>query len=247
MIIDFHTHVGIDCSDEEYERLDFSELKKSMDRWGIDKSVVFPFNYDDKELIEESLKILEKSKSEDWIIPFLRFNPNVIDKDELIVLLDKGFKGMKLHPRAQNFKVDDKKIYWIYELCSDKKIPILFHCSIKDNESHPSKILRVAEKFPNLNIIMAHFFGNDFDIMKIVNKYPNLYVDTSMNSGTLKRKQTVEKYGFNRLVFGSDAPYDSQGIALMKIEEAGLSEKDKELIFSGNAVKILNLGGNKNG
>ena len=80
MIIDFHCHIG---KDEGGETFSLEELKKSMNKWNIDKTVVFPFNCSDSELIEESLKILEKSKQENWIIPFLRFHPETISKEEL--------------------------------------------------------------------------------------------------------------------------------------------------------------------
>ncbi|MAH06911.1 hypothetical protein CMI38_01515 [Candidatus Pacearchaeota archaeon] len=241
MIIDFHCHVGKDSSDEEYEHLNLEELKRSMDKWGVDKAVVFPFNGDDESLIEESLEILEKSKEADWIVPLLRINPKSLSKDELSGLLDKGFKGIKLHPRAQDFDLDDEKYFWVYEMCVDRELPVLFHSSVKDSTSKPEKILSIAERFPDLKVVMAHFFGNDFSIMKIAKDYPNLYVDTSMNSGTMKRLQTVNKYGFKNMVFASDIPYDSQGVALLKIREAGFSEENEDLILGGNAAKILGL------
>jgi predicted TIM-barrel fold metal-dependent hydrolase len=238
MIIDFHCHVGEDLEDVS---LSFEELKKSMDRFGITKAVVFPLNETDNKLIEKSLEILEKSKKEDWIIPFLRFNPLKIKKSELINLLNKGFKGIKLHPRAQEFEIDDPDVFWIYELCEKKNIPILFHTAAKTKYAPPTKIIHLAKLFPNLKIVIAHFFGNDFDIIEEVRKYKNLYVDSSINSGTLRRNLAFYKYGFKNILFASDIPYDSQGVALMKINEAGFKDKDKELILYKNTEKILNL------
>jgi len=244
MIIDFHCHLGVDSSDEVYERLNYKELKDSMDKWGIDKSVAFPFNGDDQELIEDSLDILEKSKEYNWIIPFLRINPKTISRKKLEQLLEKDFKGLKLHSRGQNFDIDDEKYFWVYENCQERGLPVLFHSAEKEENSHPDKVINVAEKYPSLNVVMAHFFGNHFPLMKIASNYPNLYVDTSMNSGTMKRKQAVEKYGFKNLIFGSDVPYDSQGVALLKVKEAGLNREDEELILHGNAERILNLNDN---
>jgi uncharacterized protein len=241
MIIDFHCHVGEDISDSKYEKLDFKELKESMDKWNIDKSVVFPTNADDERLIERSLEILEKSKTEKWILPFLRVNPKTITRERFMELIENKFKGLKLHPDSQNFKVDDKEYFWIYELCQKRNIPILFHSSYKTKNSHPRTILKIVKKFPNLNVIMAHFFGGDYSLMQEAKDYPNLYVDTSINSGTLKRLQSVEKYGFKNLLFASDIPYDSQGVALMKIKEAGLSEEDEKMVLGGNALEILGL------
>jgi len=244
MVIDFHCHVGVDSSDGEYEKLSYQELKSSMDRWGIDKSIVFPFNGSDEELVKNSLGILRESRNSDWIIPFLRVNPKTMSKGRLNDLLDEGFKGLKLHSRGQNFVIDDDKYFPIYEVCRDRNIPILFHTAEKEDESHPDRVINVADRYPDLKIVMAHFFGNHFPLMGTARNYPNLYVDTSMNSGTMKRKQAVEKYKFNRFLFASDVPYDSQGVALLKVTEAGLKKDDEELILHGNAERILNINSN---
>jgi len=198
MRIDFHCHWGIDDSGKEGERMDFKKLKDRLDEVSISRAVVFPFNRADDLLIEDSMKILEKSKTESWIIPFLRFNPNTITREKLESLLQLGFKGVKLHPRAQSFFPDSKEFHWIYELCQEKNIPILFHSSESDKNSRPKFIINVAKSFPKLKIIMAHFFGGKFSYINEVVKCPNLYVDTSIHSGTLKRLQSVQEYKFNR-------------------------------------------------
>jgi len=241
MIIDFHCHIGIDCADKEYEKLNFTELKQSMDKWGIDKAVVFPINEGDGKLIKKSLEILERSKKEKWIIPFLRVDPKNISKEEFVDLLDKGFKGVKLHSRSQNFEADNPKYFWIYEVCDKKNIPILFHSSVREDISHPKRIFKVAKKFPNLKIIIAHFFGGDHNLAKEAIKYPNIYVDTSINHSIIRGKQVVKKMGFKNLLFASDVPYDSQGVALLKVKESGLSEGDEKMILSGNALEVLGM------
>jgi predicted TIM-barrel fold metal-dependent hydrolase len=238
MIIDFHGHIGKDLDGGV---LNLEDLKKSMDRWKINKTVVFPFSGNHQEMIKESLEILERSKEINWIIPFLRFSPKEILKEELISLLDKDFKGIKLHPKGEDFEVDDQDFLWIYELCEEKSIPILIHSGTDHKGSHPKKILNIARKFPELKIIMAHFFGNGLKIMEEASGYKNLYSDISIHARTLRINQAVYEYSFKRLVFGSDVPYDSQGVALLKINESNLKEEDKELILHKNAEDILNL------
>jgi len=240
MIIDFHCHVG---EDRNGEKQSLEELKKSMDRFGIDKCVVFPFSSEDsQELIESSLILLKESKDKDWIIPFLRFNPNDISKEKLVRLLGKGFRGVKLHPTAQKFNPSDKKYEWIFSLISDKRLPILFHSRATDMEyAHPKFILNLAKKFPSLNIVIAHFFGGYFRIIDEVRKLNNVYVDTSIDSRTLRIKQCFTKHNYDRLLLASDAPYDNQGVALMKIRESELSNEDQQKILLTNAKKILEI------
>jgi len=76
--------------------------------------------------------------------------------------------------------------------------------------------------------------------VKIAKNYPNLYVDTSINSGTLRRNLAVNKFKFKNLILASDIPYDSQEVTLMKIKQANLKKEDEDLILYKNAKKILN-------
>ncbi|MFP4403609.1 MAG: amidohydrolase family protein [Candidatus Woesearchaeota archaeon] len=237
IIIDIHTHIGKDIDGEKYS---LKDLKKSMKKWGILKSVVFPFNTSDEKLIIESKKLLKISKKDNSIIPFLRFNPKNITSNDLISLLNLGFFGVKLHPSAQKFVLDDKKLYKVYEIINSYNIPILFHTNAQDLKySNPIKILNIAKKFPNLKIIIAHFFGNDLSLIEKFKGFKSIYVDISINSRTLRIEQAVN-VGI-KLVFGSDAPYDSQGISKLKIEESNISRKQKNKIFYNNAKELLNL------
>jgi predicted TIM-barrel fold metal-dependent hydrolase len=238
MIIDFHCHIG---KDSDGGSLDFDSLKFSMDKWGIDKSVVFPFSGTHKEMVSGSLSILEKSKNDNWIIPFLRINPKDINEEELVKLFDKGFNGLKLHPSGQKFEVDSEDFFWIYEMCEKRKLPVLIHCAEAVDYAHPKRMINLSRKFPNLNIIMAHFFGNEIDLIDEAVDLPNLYTDTSIQSRTLRIHQAFYDKGYDRMLFASDTPYDSQGVALLKIRESNLKKKDEELILSGNAEKILRL------
>ncbi len=103
MIIDVHTHVGVD---KDGTRQGIGDLKAAMKRCGVSGAVIFPFN-EKNDLIQESLNLLKyKSGS---IFPFLRFNPKSVTPNEIKELLEKNdFMGVKLHPRAQDFNARDK-------------------------------------------------------------------------------------------------------------------------------------------
>ncbi|MBW2998263.1 amidohydrolase family protein [Candidatus Woesearchaeota archaeon] len=240
MIIDFHVHLG---EDSDGGRFSLSQLKSSMLRCNIDKSVVFPFNGNDSDLIKNSLDLLEISFKEDKIIPFFRFNPNTIEKNRLESLLLLGFKGVKLHPSGQDFVVNDKKFNWIYQLISDLNLPLLFHARELDKKRASGfKILDVAKRFPELKIIIAHFGGDSNKVVEEAIKLKNVYVDTSIHTRTFRLNKMVRK-GFDRFVFGSDAPYDKQSVALFKIKESELTKKEMNEIFYKNALELL--GGKK--
>ena len=47
--------------------------------------------------------------------------------DEAIRCLDRGARGIKLHPRAQRFLPDDPRLEPVFAVASARKVPILIH------------------------------------------------------------------------------------------------------------------------
>ena len=41
--------------------------------------------------------------------------------------LDLGARGIKLHPRAQRFALDDERLAPVFELAAERRVPILIH------------------------------------------------------------------------------------------------------------------------
>ncbi len=236
-MIDFHNHIGKDTDGGEQT---FNELVSKVERYGIDHAVAFPFSNPDDELINKSLKILEKSKREERIIPFIRVNPTSISKDRFDNLLSMGFKGVKLHPESQKFFPYQKDVFWFYERVLEKELPILFHSKCLTKYSDPDNILKVAEKYPKLKIVLAHFLGDSSKLIIDPPKLKNVYTDISIRGRTLRLKQFFEK-GFDRVLLGSDSPYDNPEISIMKVKKSGLNKKDQEKVLSKNAEKLLKV------
>lgn len=91
---------------------------------------------------------------------------------------------------------------------------------------------KVAEKYPDAAIIMAHVAGGgDWQwSLKAIADCPNIYTDISgsvYDEGIIE--QTVSYLGAERVLFGTDGSF-SQGIG--KLLAANISEKDK--------IEILN-------
>ena len=246
MIIDAHVHIG---SDVDGASQSLRELKSNMSRYGIDKSIIFPFN-EKGDLVKASLKLLEyKSPS---LLPFLRFDPKIMTPERLEELLEHNFYGVKLHPRAQAFDPIDAKYYKLYEKIEDSGKPLLIHTRkstplspklLRTNGkfSDPDRIVSLAKKFPDLDIIIAHFANLSGDALKVIGKTDNLYVDTSIFGTTFIVKMMCNVLGAEKMIMGSDAPYSDQEIEMLKVRKAEISKSEKEKILSGNIRKILSL------
>ncbi len=237
MIIDAHAHFG----NGDGKNITFDKIQLHMKNNGIAKVVLFAITSD--HMIKDSLNILELSKKDKRVIPFLRFNPNLLKKKELESLLSQGFKGVKLHPRSQNFNPLHKKFTWIYKTIEKFKIPIIFHCKSYhfDHNSHPEVLLKLARRYPRQLFIFGHFAGVNKQLFKEFVKYPNIYVETSIDVTPNAYREVVMNYGFERLLFGTDFPFSFAEIELLKLKFARLPKEIVQKILYKNAQEILSL------
>src|SRR5262249_24826119 len=81
----------------------------------------------------------------------------------------RGMRGLKLHPRLQQFFPNDRLAYPLYEVFAEAKLPVLFHTGhsgigagmpggggIRLKYGNPMHIDDVAVDFPDMPIILAH-------------------------------------------------------------------------------------------
>lgn len=169
-----------------------------------------------------------------------------IIEEDIRNIKELGLKGVKLHPDFQKFRIDDEKLYPIYEACSDN-LPILLHTGdYRYDFSNPQRMKNVLEKFPELTVIGAHFGGWSVwdEAVETLSDYDNFYVDTCSSFHWLKKDRAVEiirKYGADKVLFATDFPmwsYEDEFEYLMSLE---LTEEEKRKILYENAAKLFDI------
>ena len=159
--------------------------------------------------------------------------------------VQNGFKGIKLHPDFQKFNIDDQNVEKFYRAAGNK-LPILFH--IGDDRydfSKPKRLVKMAKKFPNTKFIAAHFGGyRCWDDAVLYKGLDNVYFDTCSSLPFIsaeKAKELIDMLGAEKFFFATDFPmWDAVG-ELERFNKIPLTEKEREMIFSKNIKKLLNL------
>ena len=159
--------------------------------------------------------------------------------------LANNFKGIKLHPDFQKFYIDDENVEKFYRAAQDK-LPILFH--IGDDRydfSKPARLAKMAKKYPKVNFIAAHFGGyRCWSEVSVYQGLENVYFDTCSSLPMISTdlaKSIIDTFGAERFFFGTDFPmWDAKG-ELERFYKLPLSEKEREMILSGNIKRLLKL------
>lgn len=264
MIIDFHTHIFPDFLAERavtmlagqseninaYTDGTSAGLLDSMSKYGIDKSVVLNIATHPKQNSNVNKFAIEANS--EHVIAFgsvHQLNENW--KYEIDRLVDNGIKGIKMHPDYQDFFVDDKIVYPIYEYIFEKEIILMLHSGIDFAYPElvhcpPERLRSVIDDFPGGTFIAAHMGG--FNMYLEVEKYLiglPVYFDTSYSTLDTHNPhywtELIKSHGVDKILLGSDSPWKDQGESKDYIYKLDLCDDEKDMILGGNAVRLLGL------
>lgn len=168
---------------------------------------------------------------------------------ELERIKELGLYGLKFHSEYQSFRPDEERMIPVYRRAGELGLFVVFHggwdpyCK-GEVLADPLSFAHVADRCPDTTIIVAHMGGiNMADKVEseLAGKFSRLYFDTGVVADYLSDEQflrIIEKQGADRILFGSDVPWDDPSKELAMIERAPLTYAQKELILCGNAERL---------
>ncbi|HOA00603.1 amidohydrolase family protein [Ruminococcus sp.] len=163
-----------------------------------------------------------------------------------------GLYGVKFHSEYQKFAPNEKRMFPVYEKIAELGLIAVFHGGwdpYSDDviRATPQSFAALAEAFPQLTIVAAHLGGLGMwdDVERYTaGKYENLWFDVGVISRYIEDEQLlriIRKQGADKVLFGSDCPWDDPANEIAMINRLPLTEKEKELIFHENAERLLKL------
>ncbi len=176
------------------------------------------------------------------------------DSGDILTELERikslGLAGVKFHPEYQRFRPDEERMFPIYEKIAELGMFVIFHggydpASTGEILATPESFANIARLFPGLTIVVAHMGGMLLfdDVEKyLAGKFRNVWFDTAMLSGYIDREQMfriMKTHGIDRILFGSDAPWDNPQNEIDLINSLPLEYSEKEEIFYKNAERLI--------
>lgn len=185
-------------------------------------------------------------------------HPDLSAAVEQIVSLE--LHGVKLHPDMQKFNIDDPLVYPIYELCEARGLPILIHMGDPRYDfSHPDRLHRVMQDFPDLVVVGAHMGGWanwDYACERLSN-HRNLYVDSSSSIAAEGKHhdlspeivyldhahaaRLIRNWGTDKVLYGTDYPMWSPIADMEAFFDLGLTDEENRAILSENARRVFRM------
>lgn len=183
-IFDTHTHIGRGLHSGRVQSA--AQLIGEMDRFGVDHSLVIPFPVveDHREAHDEIARAIREHPGRlsgaACVNPFV---PRRFFDDEIRRCVEElGFVAMKLQPQYQGVNPLLPVTSFVYETALQHKLPLIIHTGSGIPHALPSLQIPVAQRYPDLRIILAHCGGGGMfkgEAIVAASLCPNIYLELS--------------------------------------------------------------------
>ena len=266
-----HAHVFPKGSKDNAQ---LENLKELMAECDIEMAVCFaPFNHQTERIgITKSQNkwLYEEIKNENNLIGFGTINFDIGSiQNQVKEIKELGFKGIKIHPAAQEVKVDGRELFEVYAEAEKQGLFVSFHTGLHWHRIKDYSMLlfdEVAFNFPNLKFSMEHVGGYSFfrEALLVMNnnsrKGNNIYAgltSISMEEDSLGISRQgawsltdddlctlIHQTGEKNSIFGLDFPYKNVEYtkkAIERIKNLPITEEAKKGILGENLKEALDI------
>lgn len=250
-IIDAHAHGGIQDRNPPQSFRDYAERARGG---GIGSVVMFPpvmeiydrhdpgfeDNFRWQERRRRANRYLLTAGDEDFpVIPyFFIWNDFAVDQ------LSNDHQGIKWHrhPGEPVYHYDAPECANAIEVIRERNLPVVLEEELKNT------LRFIREIAPGVRVIIPHLglLNGGYDALKRhgIWEMENIYADTALASAS-DIADYLNRYGHERLLFGSDFPFGDPEEELEKVLQMNLPEDVQEGLVGGNLRRMLS--GNRSG
>ena len=267
--IDAHIHILPDdvheanpeSEDAWVHAADLHKYCGMMDRLGIEKAIIMPFNDPWLMSMEFTIAAVHKNlydMKQRYPGKFYAFadvdtrNAPAESVDAIRkAIVEYGLDGIKIHPNNTGVDLDSEYNQPIFAFAQEHRIPVAIHSwpNSENDRSAACRIVKVMEQYPDMTVIVSHMGAYQWEHLVPTRAYVDIsailpdYVSTY---GITKTNGILRKFGTDRLIFATDYPdsrslfpeeiYNSYFDILNKMD---FTAEEAEKITFGNIFRIL--------
>ncbi len=239
-LFDAHTHFG--QNDPDTFRQTAEELLAELA--SIDaRALVFPMHEPDGYTAANEAALAAAAASGGRLTALCRVQPRAEGAvAEARRCMDAGAAGIKLHPRAEAFGMEEPAVRDLMALAHERRAVVLMHAG-RGIPALGANTIHYSEEFPDARMILAHCAISDLAwLVRELPSHPNVYIDTSWwHPADMLGVFCLVPPG--QVLWASDSPYGRPlASALQSLRcalEAGLSHEQIAGVFGGQVERLL--------
>jgi uncharacterized protein len=253
MLIDADVHIS--PTPQGGNSITIDELLRRMDRSGVDKAATWlQPPYIRSEIDAGNAYVLGAMREHPdrilgfgWADPSLGVDRAIADARRA---LDQGCYGVKLNGAQNGYPIDDPRLAIpVIEAIARTGAVLALHVGADAyDHTHPARVARIAQTFPELRILVIHMGGAGFHDLSaaaiaVAQEHPNLTLIGSAVRA-IPILTAIRTLGAGRVCFGSDTPFELMHVELAKYRallEGEISPMEIEDVMGGNIARVLGL------
>lgn len=194
-----------------------------------------------------------RTYGQDFLVPFGSINPMLPGWQEDVRRCREGHKmpGIRLHPNYHGYTLADPVFADLLRLATEQRLIVQLVVCMEDvRTQHPlmrvppvdlSALAGVIKSEPAARLVLLNWPPgiDDEQQLKPLASIASVYFDISMVEGIEGIARLMEQLSVERVLFGSNFPLFYFESALLKMQESGLPDDQKQALFEGNARRLL--------
>jgi hypothetical protein len=185
-------------------------------------------------------------------MPFGSINPKLPDWEEDLQRCQEEHKmpGIRLHPNYHGYNLTDPAFVEVLRLATARRLIVqLALCMEDERTQHPlmrvppvdlTTLADLVKSVPEVRLVVLNCNPRvKLEQLRPVSSAGEVYFDFAMVEGIGGVARLAEQVSLRRVLFGSNYPLFYFESALLKVQESGLPEVQKNALFGENARRLI--------
>jgi len=249
MIIDTNVHIGV----WPFRRppwFETADIVKKLRSVGITEAWTGSFEgMLHKDLAGVNARLADECKRfPNFLVPFGSVNPRLPDWEEDLRRCHEQHRmpGIRLHPNYHGYRLDDPAFARLLEGAAERRLAVQIAIRMEDERTHHplmqvpgvdlNPLPAVLARTPNVRIQILNAAFNPRDETPLVlARTGKVWFDFANVESVGGLAKMLQRFGPERVLFGTHFPLFYPESALFKIRESALKDEDLQAIQQSNA------------
>jgi predicted TIM-barrel fold metal-dependent hydrolase len=224
------------------------DLLATLDTYGIGQALVTHTVAKWHDPWTGNRRLVEEIVGEERLVPCWTVLPSATgeappEEEQIAQMLAAGARAARLCPVAHRLAVESWELDRLFGALAERHVPLLLDLDNRHwSEPRPWRVIEWAcRTYPALTVVLLRESQANFrTLFTLLDRYRNLVVETSYLQGHDAINRIVERWGAERLIFGTGLPIWDPALPIAGLSYAGLSNDALGAVTGGTLRRLLN-------